>query len=186
MSNKKYFYLHRERDEKFFKTGAKIISPTRTKQPSCTYTETEFYGSRALNFIKTESIDLKYLTGLLNSKLSNFWLKLKGKMTGDLLQIDKSQLLSIPIIKPSKEIQDKVATLVSSIIENKQKQIDYNNLLKKAKAENNFEREIQLEKELEQINANIINAESNINAIIYKLYELKPKEIATIENNINI
>jgi len=102
------------------------------------------------------------------------------------LQIDKSQLLSIPIIKPTEEIQNKVSEMVSLIINNKQKQIDYSSLLEKAKAENNFEREIQLEKELEQINTEIITAESNINAIIYELYELEPKEIATIENNINL
>lgn len=95
--NKLYYFLHREREDKFFIYGAKIICATRTATPSCTYTEEEFYGSRALNFIKTDRINLKYLTCILNSKLANFWLRYKGKLTGDLLQIDKSQLLSIPI-----------------------------------------------------------------------------------------
>jgi len=94
--SKAYYYLHRERDEKFFLKGSKIICATRTARSSCTYTEDEFYGSRALNFIKTDRISLKYLTCILNSKLANFWLKYKGKLTGDLLQIDKSQLLNIP------------------------------------------------------------------------------------------
>jgi adenine-specific DNA-methyltransferase len=95
--NKKYYYLHRERDERFFKEGGKIICASRTAFPSCTYTDKPFYGSRALNFIKTDRINLKYLTSILNSKISHFWLKNKGKLTGDLLQVDKSQLLSIPI-----------------------------------------------------------------------------------------
>ena len=182
----KPYGLHRSRDEYYF-TGEKIFSLRKCSvRPKFTYTDFDAYVNRTFMVIKTKRINQKYLTGLLNSNLIAFWLKYKGKMQGDLYQVDKGPLLSLPIIKPSEEIQNKVATLVSSIIENKQKQIDYNNLLKKAKAENNFEREIQLEKELEQIKTNIINAESNINAIIYELYELKPKEIATIENNINI
>lgn len=97
--NKPYYYLHRERNEEFFREGAKIICATRTAMPSCTYTENSFYGSRALNFIKTTKINLKYLTCILNSKIANFWLRNKGKLTGDLLQIDKSQLLNVPIKK---------------------------------------------------------------------------------------
>jgi len=95
--NKPYYFLHREREIRFFERGAKIICATRTLYPSCTYTDIEFYGSRALNFIKTNRINLKYLCAILNSSLSNYYLTYKGKYTGDLLQIDKSQLLSIPI-----------------------------------------------------------------------------------------
>ena len=93
----KYFHLQWPRNETFFKEGGKIICATRTFIPACTYTDKSFYGSRALNFIKTNRINLKYLTSILNSKIAHFWLKHKGKLTGDLLQIDKSQLLSIPI-----------------------------------------------------------------------------------------
>ncbi len=95
----KYFHLQWPRDEKFFIEKDRIICSTRTKIPSCTYTNKEFYASRALNIIRTDRINLKYLTGLFNSKISYFWLKYKGKLTGDLLQVDKSQLLSIPIKK---------------------------------------------------------------------------------------
>lgn len=182
--NKKYFYLHRERDEKFFKKGEKIICPTRTKKTSCTYTKEEFYGSRALNFIKSNRIDLKYLTGILNSNLSNFWLKYKGKMTGDLLQVDKSQLISIPLIKPTNEAENKISEFVSQIIDNKQKQFDYSSLLEKTKTENNFEREIQLSNELESFSKSIEIAENEINELVYAIYDLTEKEIAEIENAI--
>ena len=67
--NKPYFYLHRERDEKFFINGEKIVAAIKTIIGKFYYTENEFYGSRALNFIKTNRIDLKYLTAILNSKL---------------------------------------------------------------------------------------------------------------------
>ena len=47
--------------------------------------------------IKTEKIDLKTLTVILNSNMIKFWLKYKGKMQGDLYQIDKEPILNIPI-----------------------------------------------------------------------------------------
>ncbi|EAJ2693149.1 class I SAM-dependent DNA methyltransferase, partial [Campylobacter coli] len=62
--NKPYFYLHREREEKFFKKGEeKIISQVRCIEPIFVYSNENFYGSRALFFIQTCRINLKYLTG---------------------------------------------------------------------------------------------------------------------------
>ncbi|EOH0286884.1 Eco57I restriction-modification methylase domain-containing protein, partial [Campylobacter jejuni] len=52
--NKPYFYLHREREEKFFKKGEeKIISQVRCIEPIFVYSNENFYGSRALFFIQT-------------------------------------------------------------------------------------------------------------------------------------
>jgi len=182
----KPYGLHRSRDQQYF-TGEKIFSLRKCSvRPRFTYTNFDAYINRTFMVIKTERINQKYLTGLLNSNLIAFWLKFKGKMQGNNYQIDKNPLLNLPIIKPSEEVQIQTSELVKIIIANKQKQIDYSSLLEKAKTENNFEREIQLEKELEQINAEIITAESSINATIYELYELEPKIIATIENNINL
>ncbi|EAL6741196.1 class I SAM-dependent DNA methyltransferase, partial [Campylobacter jejuni] len=60
--NKPYFYLHREREEKFFKKGEeKIISQVRCIEPIFVYSNENFYGSRALFFIQTCRINLKYL-----------------------------------------------------------------------------------------------------------------------------
>ena len=95
--NKPYYFLHREREENFFKKWPKIIAGTRVMTPSFYYTEDEYYCSRALNIIKTKRINLKYLSTILNSSIAYFWLKYNGKMTGNLLQVDKWPLLSIPI-----------------------------------------------------------------------------------------
>ena len=46
--------------------------------------------------IQTDRVNLKYLTGLLNSKLIEFWLKNKGKMQGANYQLDKEPLQQIP------------------------------------------------------------------------------------------
>lgn len=68
----------------------------------------------AFNIIKTDRLNLKFLTALLNSKLIAFWLRHKGKMQGNNYQIDKEPLLEIPIIETDK--QDLFATLVDYIL----------------------------------------------------------------------
>ncbi|MCK4635543.1 MAG: N-6 DNA methylase [Candidatus Moranbacteria bacterium] len=181
--NKKYYFLHRERDSKFFEKGGKIICSTRTKKSSCTYTENEFYGSRALNFIKTDRINLKYLVAILNSRLANFWLKYKGKMTGELLQVDKSQLISIPILKVKKDEQQPFINLVDEILEAKQKIEDYKTLLTEATESNNFDREIKLKKEIENLESKVSENEKGIDEMVYKLYGLSAEEIGIVEGN---
>ncbi|MGO2294545.1 MAG: Eco57I restriction-modification methylase domain-containing protein [Psychroflexus halocasei] len=182
-SSNKPYGLHRAREEKFFK-GEKIISLRKCARPTFTFTDFDCYVSQTYFSIKTERLNQRYLTGLLNSNLIAFWLKYQGKMQGDLYQVDKGPLMNLPIIKPKKEIQENVSEFVKSIIDNKQKQIDYQNLLEQAKAKNNFDREIQLTKELEQLTAELEKAESEINSIIYELYQIEPTEITMIEESV--
>lgn len=182
-SDNKPYGLHRAREEKFF-NGEKIISVRKCARPTFTFTDFDCYVSQTFFSIKTVRLNQKYLTGLLNSNLIAFWLKYKGKMQGDLYQVDKEPLLNLPVIKPTDEIQTEISELVTQIIEQKQKQIDYSTLLDKAKAENNFEREIQLEKELADMIKTIESAENLINELVYKLYEMSDKEIGIIEKNI--
>src|SRR5690554_1226985 len=184
-SSNKPYGLHRAREEKFFK-GDKIISLRKCARPTFTFTDFDCYVSQTYFSIQTDRLNQKYLTGLLNSNLIAFWLKYQGKMQGDLYQVDKAPLMNLPIINPSNVIQEQVADLVATIILNKQKGSDYRELLDKAKTENNFDREIQLTKELEQLTAEIEKAESKINAMIYELYAIEPIEIATIEKSINL
>ena len=92
--------LHRARDESFFK-GEKIISLRKcSDRPTFTFTDFDTYVSQTYFVIKTGRISQKYLTGLLNSKLIEFWLRYKGKMQGFNFQVDKGPLLEIPIYKP--------------------------------------------------------------------------------------
>lgn len=181
----KPYGLHRSRDEKYFK-GEKIFSLRKCSvRPRFTYTDFDAYVNRTFMVIQTDRINQKYLTGILNSNLIAFWLKYKGKMQGNNYQIDKTPLENLPLINPSIEIQNEVAELVNTIIENTQKKSDYHELLEKAKAENNFDREIQLSKGLEQLTTELKQAERKINSIVYELYEIEPIEVATIEKSIN-
>ena len=88
--------LHRARDEEFFK-GEKIFSVRKCAIPTFSYTNFDSYVSRAFFSIKTERINQKYLTAVLNSKVVTFWLKHKGKMQGFQYQVDKDPIINIPI-----------------------------------------------------------------------------------------
>lgn len=183
-SDNKPYGLHRAREENFFR-GDKIISLRKCARPTFTFTDFDCYVSQTYFSIQTERLNQKYLTGLLNSNLIAFWLKYQGKMQGDLYQVDKGPLMNIPVIEPINEIQNEVAKLVSNIIANRQKQADYSGLLTRAKSDNDFDREIQLTKQLDQIETELQQAESKINSIVYGLYVIDPTEIASIERNIN-
>ncbi len=165
--NKPYFYLHREREEVFFRKGPKIVCGVRVTFPSFFYTEEQYYGSRALNFINTDRIGLKYLAGILNSKLSFFWLKNKGKQLGDLLQIDKGPLLEIPICIGNKDQQKEITTLVDEITSLNKK---LGELLENSN-------------EWENIKSEIEKLDKKIDGKIYDLYGLSENEIKIIESD---
>jgi len=180
----KPYGLHRAREEKYFK-GEKIFSLRKcSKRPTFTYTDFDAYVNRTFLIIKTDRINQKFLTALLNSNIIAFWLKLKGKLQGENFQIDKNPLLGLPLIKPDVETESNVSDLVVKIIENNKKIIDYTGLLEKAKTENNFNREIKLEKELNLLKEEIVSCENKINFSINQLYGISDKEIKIVEESI--
>jgi type II restriction/modification system DNA methylase subunit YeeA len=143
--------LHWPRDEYFFEKGEKILSVRKCAVPTFAFTEEEAYVMMSFNVIRSKRINLKYLTGLLNSKLIAFWLRKKGKMQGNAYQLDKGPLLEIPIYKPSEKEQIEIAKLVDKIIAIKAKGKDSSEL------------------------------EKQIDELVYKLYEITPKEQKVIE-----
>jgi adenine-specific DNA-methyltransferase len=158
-SDNKPYGLHRARDERFFK-GEKIITLRKCVEPTFTYTDFDCYVSAAFYVIKTNRFNLKYLTGLLNSKLIAFWLRHKGKMQGNNYQIDKEPLLNIPIPPITKEnqpISEQIIQKVDQILSNKK--------------QNPF--------------TNTSNLEHQIDQLVYKLYNLTEEEIKIIEGGYN-
>lgn len=114
-SDNKPYGLHRPRNDYFFKKGAKILVARKCKIPTFTYIEEECYPTFTFNVIKSERVNLKYLTVLLNSKLIMFWLKYKGKMQGKHFQLDIAPLLDIPIIINTENtsiLEDKLNVLI--------------------------------------------------------------------------
>ena len=90
--------MHRARNKYFFQ-DEKIISLRKCAKPTFTYTDFDCYVSQTYFIIKTERLNQKYLTALLNSKLVAFWLKHKGKMQGFQYQVDKGPLVEIPLME---------------------------------------------------------------------------------------
>ena len=99
--------------------------------PTFAFTEEEAYVMMSFNVIRSKRINLKYLTGLLNSKLVAFWLRKKGKMQGNAYQLDKEPLLEIPIYKPADKDANEIAKLVDKIISLKQQGKDISEQEKK-------------------------------------------------------
>ena len=115
-SDNKPYGLHRARVESFF-VGEKIVALRKCAgKPIFAYANGQNYMSATFYIIKTNRVNMKYLTGLLNSKLIEFWLKNRGKMQGANYQLDKEPLQQIPIAVPSIEVQTIIANLVDTII----------------------------------------------------------------------
>lgn len=165
----KYFHLHWPRDEKFFIKGEKIVCSIRTAAPSCFYTEDEYYGSRAVNIIKSKRINMKYLTAILNSSLSFFWLKYIGKQLGDLLQIDTGPLMGIPIYRANEDEQRTIMKLVERLT----------TLYKELKGiQENTDKWHLIKQEIEKIER--INDDQ-----VYKLYDITNEEKKIIEDSLS-
>ena len=159
----KPYGIHRTREESFFK-GDKIVSIRKCKIPSFSFVTFDSYVNQVYYVIKTNRINMKFLTGLLNSKLIYFWLYHNGKRQGEQLQVDKEPLLSIPLIDSNNK---NIVKMVDSIINLNQKMND-----------------VRLDKEKELIKSQIIALEKQIDAEVYKLYGITKEEQKIIEESL--
>lgn len=152
-SDNKPYGLHRARDPRFF-SGSKIICQRKCAElPIFSYSDGECYLTQTFNIIKTNRVNLRYLTGLLNSKLIAFWLRNRGKMQGLNYQLDKEPLQQIPIPVPEIEVQTRIGHLVDEII------------VRKPTNEN----------------ASIQDVENQIDNIVYHLYDLTYDEVLIVD-----
>ncbi len=115
-SDNKPYGLHRAREERFFTKEKIVVLRKCVGRPVFSYCDFDCYLSQSFNMIQTDRVNMKYLTGLLNSRLIEFWLKNKGKMQGANYQLDKEPLMQIPIAVADRETQDLVARLVVYIV----------------------------------------------------------------------
>jgi hypothetical protein len=154
-SDNKPYGLHRSREESFF-IGEKIIVLRKCAgKPVFTYTNFDTYVSATFYVIKTARLNQKFLTGLLNSTLIEFWLKNKGKMQGNNFQLDKDPLINIPLIEISKSEQQPFIDKVDQIL-----------ALKK-----------------DNPTADTTALEHEIDLMVYELYGLSEEEIGIVEGS---
>ncbi|MCB8759067.1 Eco57I restriction-modification methylase domain-containing protein [Planktothrix agardhii] len=106
----------------------KIVSPQRSKSNVFAYTDIEWFASADVYYITDSSgkQNLKYILGLLNSKLYLTWLIHRGKTKGAMLELYQQPLSEIPI--KLTENTNKIQSIVDKIIESKSKQIDTRSL----------------------------------------------------------
>lgn len=159
-SDNKPYGLHRSRNEKFFK-GEKVISLRKCSgRPIFTYTDFDCYVSATFYIIKTDRINLKYLTAILNSRLITYWLLKKGKMQGNNFQIDKEPLLEIPIRNDSNDLREEIIKKVNQILS-----ITAESVYLKSESKKDEVKLLQIK----------------VDHIVYKLYELTDEEIKIVE-----
>ena len=156
-SDNKPYGLHRARNNEFF-IGEKIISLRKcVDRPSFTYSNFACYVTQTFFVIKSIRWNLKFLTGLLNSKLIAFWLKNKGKMQGENYQIDKEPLMNIPLplipLEKQREVIDKVDNILSKL-------------------------------SCDPL-SNISEDENQIDILVYKLYGLKFEDARIIDSSLS-
>ncbi len=115
MGRMRFYHLHWPRRERFFLPGPKILAPRKCARPTFTYTEREAYVMMAFNVIMTPRIGMKYLSALLNSRLMRFWFRKRGKMQGDMYQIDAAPLLRAPLYVPAPALIVEAAALFDAV-----------------------------------------------------------------------
>ena len=122
-SDNKPYGLHRARNESFFK-GEKVICLRKcVGYPCFSYSNTDCYVTQTFYSIKTDRWNMKLLTGLLNSRLVELWLRNKGKMQGENFQLDKEPLLQIPLPTDTSRTEE-IVQLVDQIISTKRQNIN--------------------------------------------------------------
>jgi len=160
-SDNKPYWLHRARNDDFF-TWEKILVARKCIRPAFSLIHFDSYVSATFYSIKSERIPQVYLTGLLNSKLIQFWLKNKGKMQWSNYQLDKEPLVRIPIFEGSSIEQFKIIEKVDSILKiTKESLYDPKNPPKEQ-----------------------LNLEAEIDRMVYELYGLSEEEVKVVEESL--
>ena len=149
----------------------KIIIAGMVKKFECFLDDAGVYlAGKSTTIVESEKIDVKFILGILNSKLITFIYKNIFKslsLAGGYLRIGSPQLKQLPIIVPSKNRITKVVKKVDEIVSLNQK-------LQKLHL-------IMDEKEHNEIKEEIEKTDKKIDEEVYKLYGLTEDEIRAVE-----
>ncbi len=153
----KWYALVRPRNIKMFQVE-KIVAPQRSKYNTFGYNNGDWFASSDVYYITSpiNGYSLKYILGLLNSKLYYIWLYHKGKRKGETLELYQKPLSEIPIKRVSSEVQNSIIKIVDEIITHK-------------KTDSRYDTSV---------------LEQKIDTIVYNIYGLTDSEIKFIEKGI--
>ncbi len=137
----------------------KIVIAGMTKQIEAIYAEEPLaIGVGAYGIYDFADFEPKFILAILNSKfLTNYiFKKFRDKhLAGGYLAVNKNNIEQFPLVQTPKKTQTKIVDLVNKILKLKQN----------------------------DINANTEKIETEINQLVYKIYELTKEEIKIIEND---
>lgn len=114
-------YLHCPRNGDFM--GPKIVMPYRTPRSRFAYVEGPWFASVDVTFLTASrglELDLKTLTGILNSPIVFCWLYFRGKRKGAQLELYPKPLSALPlppITDHTRPLILRIRSLVESILE---------------------------------------------------------------------
>ncbi len=150
--------LHRDRSSKVNPFDIpKLICPGMFKFPHFAYDDNQYYVGFSFSVIwkKNKDYDLKYLLGIMNSKLGEYWFNTNGKKRGVGVDIGVKVFRQFPVKKALLHEQDVIINLVDKVlsIKNENPNIDTKSL------------------------------ENEIDQMVYKLYGLTEDEIKIVENS---
>jgi adenine-specific DNA-methyltransferase len=159
----KYHQLQWYRTEDIF-MGNKLVVPYRTTSNTFAINNQEWFCRSDCYVIteKTNECDLKFILGILNSKLYFQWLYHRGKRKGEILELFQAPLSEIPIKKISPSEQQPFINLVDRIF-----------------AITSFANYDPKNPPVEQI-----DLEKQIDQMVYQLYGLTEEEIRIVESAI--
>lgn len=145
-----WFSMHWPREKEVFTDKDKIVLPYRSNTNTFTYSNGDCFASKDILYIRKidKTLSIKFLLGVLNSKLIYKWLYYRGKRKGEMLELYQKPLSEIPIptldTPEKREIAFEIEYFVEQILELKN----------------------------EDSNADISDQESKINTLVFDLYEL--------------
>lgn len=152
-----WFQIHWPRKSEYFEQP-KLICKGMFARPEFTYDEDKYYVGFSFSVIwqKDKKYSLKYLLGVLNSKVGETWFNENGKKRGIGVDIGVGVFREFPVPALSPQNTSTVSKIESVI-----------NQILTVKKQNE--------------DADTKNLESQIDQLVYKLYDLEPEEIAIIE-----
>lgn len=159
-------WLAEPRDPRVFEADEKIIVRQTGDSIIATIIGKNIVCRNNLHVLISDSISHKFILGMLNSKLTNFYYYQINPERGEALaEVKKNHVTQLPVPKTYTQIQ------YDEIVKNVE-------LLLKLNAE--LQNETNIAKK-EQMKGRIAYAEQRINEIVYELYNLTPEEIKIVE-----
>ena len=164
-------WLHRKRDEKFF-ISPKLVIRQIGATPVMTYDDEQFYTLNTIyNLIGVSDYSLKYILGIINSKIGKwFWITMNSDFKGLFPKIKKSQIEVIPI-RTINFLDDAEKVLHGRLVGLVEKMLVLTPKLCGAISES----------EKTALQNAITTTDAEIDRLVYELYGLTEEEIKIVE-----